>query len=143
MKSFREVPVRYFKRPREGLKHFRRRFRTLFIEFYTFSGGSSFCRRAALKLTVSQRLPLKCHAITLKAGAILKERFKPSSGRRGNLGGILGDTFGKSNCESKICSEVMPLGSLLLPRAFRCLASPIWKLEKGVHKMGVHDHCKF
>ena len=84
---------------------------------------ASKCRE--VKIAARQFLSLTCRAITLTAGAILKEEKIPLLWGRGNLGGILRGNLGEGNCESKIGARQWRVN--FGRQAFRCLAGPSGK----------------
>ena len=64
-------------------------------------------------------------------GVISKEAKIPLLWARGNLGGILGDSLGRGNCESKI--NPRQRGDKFCRETSRCLAWPSGRGEKAPH----------
>ena len=83
-------------------------------------GEASRCRKA--KIAARRVLPLNCRAITLTAGALLKEEKKPSLVGERHLEAISRDNLGEGNCESKFAARQW--GVNFCREASRCLAGP-------------------
>ena len=92
---------------------------------------TSWCRGA--KIAARQFLPLNCLSITLTAGIILKEEKWPLLWGRDSLGGILGDTLGEGNCESKNVSRQW--GDIFAARHQDVSQGPL-----GSHHLWVRKH---